>query len=278
MSRSTNTLVKYVKGLMYAVASTFVISFPAHVSYASVVTSGCINSNSCTLQELVDGGSINIDDIAFNNWQEIENFLYALDANDDEVEDFINLSEIFVFGIDAVATANPDEYILGLQFSSETAFTLPQQSNDIQEAELELDVDYDVTASNGALITAAELLLGNRVLESDDAFVEVNLDSSTGLNLQVYDEFIDPDFDTVESDSDTFATGLADLTLTSNVQAGTFEPGSLSLFDFSLNLTVQALPTDPEPEPVPTTGNFLLMVFGISLLAFNKKRKPTSNS
>lgn len=276
MSRSTNTLVKYVKGLMYAVASTFVISSPAHVSYASIVTSGCVNNNSCTLQELVDGGSINIDDIVFNNWQEIENFLYELDANDDEVEDFINLSDIFVFGIDAVATANPNEYILGLQFSSETAWTLPQQSNDIQEAELELDVDYDVTASNGALITAAELLLGNRVLESDDAFVEVNLDSSAGLNLQVYDEFIAPDFDAVESDSDTFVTGIADLTFTSNVQAGTFESGSLSLFDFSLNLTVQALPT--EPEPVPTPGNFLFMVLGISLLAFNKKRKPTSNS
>ncbi|WJG10302.1 hypothetical protein [Aliiglaciecola sp. LCG003] len=241
------------------------------LSQAAVVTSGCADANFCTLQELVNGGDISVNDITFTNWQELTNFFFEVDDNGAETNGTLDLSGIFVAGIDAVATGNVGEYTLGLLFSSEVALSLPLVNTDVLEAELELDIDYDVDASNGALVTAAQLDLGGRSLNSPDSFVEVNLDSLTAdLNLQVYDEFVDPDPDSVLTESDVFAAALSSFELTSNIQTGTFVPGGVELYDFSVTLTVLA--DDPPPNPVPAPPSLYLLLLGSAVLFFQRRK------
>lgn len=259
-----NKLKCLLMSLMAACASL-------QLSHAAVITSGCADPSFCTLEELYVGGSISIDDVSFSNWQDIDNFLYEvdLDTGDEyDEQDVLDIASIFVTGIDAVATGNPNEFILGLLFSTASAWSLPQHYDEVEEAELELTADYDVSASNGATVTAAELQLGQRNLQSDDSYVEVNLDSALLLGLQVYDEFIDPDSDTVDVDSDTFAA-TSSFQLTSNVQVGTFVQGGVELFDFSVLLTVQA---DSPPDPIPTPATAYLLLIGSACLFFQRRK------
>lgn len=242
------------------------------LSQAAIITSGCADSNFCTLQELVNGGAISVNDIAFSNWQELTNFFYEVDSSTAEIRGSLDLAGILVSGIDAVATGNIGEYTLGLMFSSQTAFSLPLQSTSVSEAELELDIDYDVNASNGALVTAAQLDLGDRRLNSSQSFVEVNLDSfSSGVNLQVYDEIDDLDTNSVLTESHTLASALSSFQLTSNIQTGTFVSGEVDLYDFSVTLTVLADEVNNNPIPVP--ASLYLLLLGSAVLILQRRRQ-----
>lgn len=242
-------------------------------SHATIITSGCTDTNnSCTLQELIDGGEINVDDVQFNNWIALTNALNTDYIGGRDVDSPLDLTRIFVAGIDAVSTGNPGEYTLGLKFSSEVGLSII----DVLEGELELDVDYDVTASNGATISAVQLKLGSRSLNSPDSFVEVNLDAITaGVNLQVSDEIVGPNTGTVLSDSQTLAVAMTAFQLTSNIQTGTFTTGGVELYDFSVELTVQSNNTQP-PPPIPASApaSFSLLFMGFAML-FWQRRKLT---
>jgi hypothetical protein len=59
------------------------------VANATVITSGCLSSVSCSLQELVDGGTITVNDKLFDNW-------FALDFSTQPVD----LDGVSVTGLD----------------------------------------------------------------------------------------------------------------------------------------------------------------------------------
>jgi len=241
-------------------------------SNATIITSSCVSATECSLDELINGGgSISIDDVAFTNWQEIFNSVFETDGNADN-EDVVDISQVFVAGIDSIATGNPNEFTLGLQFFTTTGFSLPFLLDPVEESELELDVEYDATASGTTEITATKLQLGNRNLGSDDSFVEVNLDSAVLLNLQVFDEDIFGLTDQQLMDNTTFLSSQTSLALNSNIQLGTFVDGDVELFDFSILLTVQTDSTTP-PTSVPEPSGIMLLLLSLTLLFTTRYRK-----
>lgn len=46
----------------------FVFGSSGHAGASTVITSGCVSANSCTMQELFAGGSIQVEDHLFHNW------------------------------------------------------------------------------------------------------------------------------------------------------------------------------------------------------------------
>lgn len=241
-------------------------------SNATIITSSCVSATECSLDELINGGgSISIDDVAFTNWQELLNATFETNGNTDH-ESIVNLSQIFVAGIDSIATGNPNEFTLGLQFFTTTGFSLPLLLDPVEESELELDVKYDATASGTTEITATKLQLGNRNLGSDDSFVEVNLDSAALLNLQVFDEIEFSQTDMILMDEIAFASAKTNFALTSNIQMGTFVDGGVELFDFSILLTVQTDSTTP-PTSVPEPSGIMLLLLSLTLLFTTRYRK-----
>lgn len=241
-------------------------------SNATIITNSCVSSSECSLDELInDGGSISIDDVAFTNWQEIVNSVFETDGNSDN-GDVVDISQIFVAGIDSLATGNPNEFTLGLQFFTTAGFSLPFLLDPVEESELELDLEYNASASNGTEITAAKLQLGTRNLGSDDSFVEVNLDSAALLNLQVFDEIEFSQTDMMLMDEIAFASAKTNFALTSNIQMGTFVDGDVELFDFSVFLTVQTDSTTP-PTSVPEPSGIMLILLSLTLLLTTRFRK-----
>lgn len=240
-------------------------------SNATIITNSCASATECSLDELINGGgSISIDDVAFTNWQEIVNSVFETHGNTDN-DDVVDISQIFVAGIDSIATGNPNEFTLGLQFFTTTGFSLPFLLDPVTESELELDVEYDATASGTTEITATKLQLGNRNLGSDDSFVEVNLDSAALLNLQVFDEDIFGLTDQQLMDDTTFISAQTSLALNSNIQVGTFVDGDVELFDFSILLTVQS---DDPVSSVPEPSGIILLLLSLTLLLTTRYRKP----
>ena len=240
-------------------------------SNATIITNSCASATECSLDELINGGgSISIDDVAFTNWQEIVNSVFETDGNTDN-DDVVDISQIFVAGIDSIATGNPNEFTLGLQFFTTTGFSLPFLLDPVEESELELDVEYDATASGTTEITATKLQLGNRNLGSDDSFVEVNLDSAALLNLQVFDENIFGATADQLMDDTTFISAQTSLALNSNIQVGTFVDGDVELFDFSILLTVQS---DDPVSSVPEPSGIILLLLSLTLLLTTRYRKP----
>jgi hypothetical protein len=260
-----------IKRNILLLACSFGLMF-SQFTNASIITSNCLSSTECSLDELVNGGgSIGIDDIAFTNWQEMLNSVFETDGNDDN-DDIVDLSQIFIAGIDSIATGNANEFILGLKFFTTSGMSLPFILNPIEEAELELDIDYDVTASGNTEVTAAKLELGSRNLGSTESFVEVNLDSSLFTGLQVFDEVDGNDVDSLLMDEGLFASAQTSFGLTSNIQTGTFVEGEVELFDFSVFLTVQSeAPVASVPEP---SGVALLMLGLILLLGSRYRGLP----
>ena len=253
-------------------------------SNATIITNSCASSSECSLDELINGGgSISIDDVAFTNWQEIVNSVIETDGNSDN-GDVVDISQIFVAGIDSLATGNLNEFTLGLQFFTTAGFSLPFLLDPVEESELELDLEYDASASNGTEITAAKLQLGTRNLGSDDSFVEVNLDEHTMvsdgtptgmqqlLNLQVFDEDIFGLTDQQLMDDTIFLSSQTSLALNSNIQVGTFVDGDVELFDFSVFLTVQTDSTTP-PTSVPEPSGIMLILLSLTLLLTTRYRK-----
>lgn len=55
-------------GLVTALLSFGIWELGKLEAQAAVMTTGCANSDRCTLQELFDGGTVTIDDTLFDNW------------------------------------------------------------------------------------------------------------------------------------------------------------------------------------------------------------------
>jgi hypothetical protein len=261
-----------IKHTILLLVCSFGLTF-SQFSNATIITNGCASATECSLEELINGGGINIDDIAFTNWQEIVNAIFETDGNTDN-DDTVDIAQIFVAGIDSVATGNANEFILGLNFFTTSGLSLPILLDPIEEAELELDIEYDATASGGTEITATKLQLGNRNLGSDDSFVEVNLDSAALLNLQVFDEDIFGATADQLMDDITFLSGETSLVLNSNVQMGTFVDGDVELFDFSVFLTVQTDSTTP-PSSVPEPSGIMLLLLSLTILLTTRYRQKS---
>lgn len=256
-----------IKNRLGLALSLFCLSFTP-VTQATVMTSGCAAATICSLDELFSGGSISIDDVSFTNWQDTLNFFYELDENLNDVDGSLDLTQIYVSGIDAVSTGNVNEFALGLAFYSRTSWDLPIVSQAIEEAELEQTIDYQVSASNGTMISAVQLDLGNTALSSEDNYVEVNLDSSLPFALQVYQEFIEPDLDEVLTDSQILAVAQSAFDMSSNIQMGTFVPGQVGLYGFDVLLTVLLDNSQPPQPPIatPAPASIPLVLFGLGLL------------
>lgn len=268
MPGTTMLSVKYRLGLALSLICLSVSS----ITHATVMTSGCAVATSCSLDELFAGGTISVDDVSFSNWQDTLNFFYELDDSLNDVNGSLDLTQIYVSGIDAVSTGNLNEFTLGLAFYSLTSWDLPIVSQALEEAELEQTIDYQVSASNGTMISAVQLDLGETALRSEDSYVEVNLDSSLPFALQVYQEFIDPDLDEVLTDSQVFAVAQSAFDMTSNIQMGTFVPGEVGLYGFNVMLTVMLDNTQPPPVPASAPASIPLILFGMGLLIHRRKR------
>ncbi len=270
-----------IKNTILLLVCSFGLMF-SQFANATIMTSGCVSATECSLDELVNGGgSLSIDDVAFTNWQETVNIIVEETASDDN-NYAVDLSAIFVAGIDSIATGNPNEFILGVKFFTVSGMSLPFFFDPIEEAELELDVEYNATASDSSKITATKLQLGDRNLGSDDSFVEVNLKeptlvsdgTPTGtkplLSLQVVDEIEPGASATVDIDEEIFDSAQTGLALNSNIQIGTFVDGDVELFDFSILLTVQS---DDPITSVPEPSGVILLLLSLTLLMTTRYRK-----
>ncbi|WP_417320337.1 hypothetical protein [Emcibacter sp.] len=232
---------------------------------ATVTTSGCANATSCTLQELVDGGSISVDGVTFNNWSEGVNFFFEENDTTD-IEETLNLSGITVEGFGSLPTGTPGEFTLGLVYTSNTALALPKQLSDANEAELELDIDFDLTTDLVTEVTAAQLILDEWSLGSTDAFVELNLTDGGDIDLQTY---ANTDPEVVSSDAHTLAAAVNAISLESNIQAGMFEPGNIALFEYAMIFTVFV------DDPIVVSSPSILLLLGMNLMMLGLRRRLT---
>lgn len=238
---------------------------------ATIMTTGCVDATSCSLEELVNGGEIDIDDVNFNSWLNTVN-LFADTSPGGTQTGALDLSQIFVSGIDTIATGNPNEFTLGLSFTSTSAFSLPVLLDPVDESEAELDVDFMLSASGSTQVSGVELLLGNRNLGSPDSFVEINLDANA-LNMQVFDETIFGADDSILSDSQNFISPTDSVALGSNVQIGTFVDGDVELFEYSMLFTFTADPVVTPPTGISEPASASLLMSGLALFMLRRRRK-----
>lgn len=253
--------------LITAMASAF--SFAAtQNTHAAVMTTGCVDGTSCTLQELIDGGTLSIGGVSFNNWSQDTNFT-SEENGIVGVPGSVDLAGITVSGVDLVSTGNAGEYTLGLLYTSVNALSLPTTLADAIEAELELDIDFDVSTDSTAEITAAELILGNRSLGASDSFVELNFTDNGDINLQVLERTI-PGLIT-DTDSHALAAAVNALSLETNIQTGMFTPGTVELFEYEMSFTVN-IDRVSGPTGVPSPAIFSLMGLGLVAMGFRRRR------
>lgn len=252
---------------------------PGIQAQATVTTTGCVAATSCTLQELVDGGSIEINGVVFDNFVGGSNIhVEVSDPGPDEFEDSMALSLIIITGIDEIVLGDPTMSTLGLSVSSEM-FTLPYIFDAILEGEMEHDFSYDTLVGGGRMLTAAELLMGSHSLDSNDAFIEANLDISTltpeDFFLTVYDINGGANPGTDLADDQALATAVAAASMAANVQMGTFVSGGVTLGYYDMLFTVQG---DTAPPPPPPVGVFApegmgILMGALGVFALSRRRK-----
>lgn len=244
---------------------------------ATTMTSGCALATTCSLEELYDGGSISIGDITFDNWFEDIN-VFAIFDNEGEIDDIVDVSNIFVTGIDPVATGNPNEFTLGLNFTTTSALTLNAIAFDDPDedifAEIELGSEFSATASGNTEITGVELTLDAFELFSDDSFVEVNLDElDDALNLQVFAEDIFGDVDQ-ELIDDTVIDAATSLAFVNNIQTGAFVAGTVALSDYSILFTTIGMQEPPmPPQDVSSPSVIAFLSLGLAFIGYAGRRK-----
>lgn len=250
----------------------------SHLVNAAIMTTGCAAATSCSMSELVGGGSISVDDVSFNSWAESENFLAIFDELNDFDDGLLDLSQIFVSGIDTVATGNLNEFTLGLMISSRTEFSLTaeafSQLQEIPEAELELTAEFNVNATGSTEITGVSLEMGTTDLGPDtqDTFVEVNLDEvGSAFGLQVFEENIFGAFDDILFDDVAFPP-LTSIDMENNIQVGTFDAGTVGLFNYSFLFTTITQSQPPPPPAVPAPAAVYLLLLGLVMIGFNRSR------
>ncbi|GAB5378718.1 MAG: hypothetical protein Alis3KO_03480 [Aliiglaciecola sp.] len=264
------------KVLLLLVGFSF-LSF-SHVSNATIMTTGCAGATSCTMAELVGGGSLSVDDVSFNSWAESENFLAIFDEFNNFDDGLLDLSEIFVTGIDSVATGNPNEFTLGLIISSQSEFSVTAEAftqlQEIPEAELGLTTEFNVSASGSTEITGVSLEMGSRDLGPDtqDTYAEVNLDEiGSAFGLQVFEENIFGAFDDMLFDDVSFPP-LTSVDMENNIQVGTFDAGTVGLFSYSFLFTTTTQTPPPPPPAVPAPAAVYLLLTGLLMISVKKRR------
>lgn len=83
----SHLIIRYCNSLLIVIA----LSLYSHMANASVITYGCVHTNSsCTLQELFDGGSFEVEGLSFTNWTLVSSSYDTLEAPDP------SLMELFI--------------------------------------------------------------------------------------------------------------------------------------------------------------------------------------
>lgn len=261
---------KFVGALLAGAAMVF---GPSYQAQATVTTSGCAAATSCSMQELVDGGSIAINGVVFNNWATGQNFFVEATDSDD-IESSMSLSSIFVGGIDETILPDPTKSTLGLSVWSDL-FVLPQFFDAIIEGDMAFDFSFDSLVGGGRMMTAAELSMGNHALNSDDSFVDVHLEIDTltpeNLLLRVFDANggSNPGSDLVDDLS--FGTAVNAAAMASDLALGTFVPGGVSLDQYDMLFTIMRPDMPPVDVDEPAGAGILLGALGLFALARRKR-------
>jgi hypothetical protein len=123
----------------------FLVFYSGHAA-ASIITSGCVDSNnSCTLAELQAGGSVNIDNVLFSDFDDSLSFLF-------------DASKIQVSFIDSVGGEN-DFSNVGLIFNPFDSADNPWYSSDngSGSADIQAYINYQISILSGRNIGAATL-------------------------------------------------------------------------------------------------------------------------
>jgi hypothetical protein len=228
--------------VIFLAIAFFSIISPAQ---ATVVTDGCANVDvSCTLQELVSGGSIVIDDKVFDNW-----------SVDDFSTNPVSLSDIEVMALDD-QPLNP-----GLHFHTDNEFTVA--GFDL----IDLTILFGVSTLDGVArikdnsLEINEFLFGAGNLGGFIAIYEDILDVSGDLIGEKFvsaDNFPPPLFDLF--DSATFSP-QATISIEKTILIGGDDVGdTVSLYDFT-----QRFSQIPEPAT--------LVLIGVGLTGFGFARR-----
>ena len=240
--KSTN----YQRGLK-TVAALFVVCTISISAQAGVITTGCVDSGSCTLAELFGGGSIEINDVLFDSWSE-----------NDAFGDVPDTTSVIVSGV--------DEVIDGGDASLSTVGLIFDYSPAAEFEFIEYDFDFEASMAGGSsqsIIGASLDLLLFEVVSAEFAFLEINSDLSPGGLLSVSDT-------TGISDSIGFGSAssvFVDADIQSEIDdpdAGDF--ASLSRFGYTFDLLDSSAPSVPEPETL------VLLALGLMCLTIRRKR------
>ncbi len=217
------------------------------VVHAAVSTTGCVNSDSCTLAELYAGGTITINDVAFNNW--------TLNLDDGGLDE----TTVLVSGVDETSGS------MGLNFFADPALSF---------SFLEYDFDFDISVLGAStrVLTGITLDLLDSLI-SEDAFVEVNsdLDLGTGFgqgNLLSVTDVLNPPGTDILTDTLALAS-LTSLVVGADIQMEAFETILPSLSEFEYTITLR----DTAPPTVPAPATLLLLLFGGIGFTLNSRKK-----
>ncbi len=236
-------IILSIRGVMAAAIAASCSLFAS--AQAAVMTSGCANATSCTLEELYAGGVITVDDVIFDGW--VLNF----DDSDEEIDP----STILVTGV-ADAT------------SAHLVFTM-SPAVEVNDNAPFIEYDFDVLASMAStslrtIVGAAlEITHGDIGAEGGFDFFEVN------ANLPTLPDLLSLDDGGVASTAAAFSvlSLLADFDFQAESDGGR---AFLNGFIFSLELA-----GDVVVGEVPIPGAFVLMLTALGGMgAMRRKSKP----
>jgi PEP-CTERM motif-containing protein len=222
------------------------------VTQANVITNGCSNTNaSCTLGELVGGGSIVIDDKSFDNWF---------------VDDFSTIP-VITSGIQVLAL-DDQSLNTGLQFNANGQFSVT--GLDL----IDLDIGFSVSTLDGsARIKDNSLEINQFVFNAGNAggFINIFEDVVDVNGNLIGEKFVTADnsppgfFDLFDSAS--FSPQAMIFVETTILLGGDSDFDSVSLDRFTQRFSQILEPATQIPEPVT------LMLIGIGLAGLGFARR-----
>ena len=153
---------------LFAVLLTFVsVSFPAVHSQAAVIGTGCAGGTVCTLQELLDGGSLQIDDKLFSNFRGYTSV--ATGGADPIFPNLTRVTDYKVFGGFGIPSTE-----IGLVFFD---FGLPSEQGTILTGGQTQTTSWTYTVT-----TLGPLIEDNTLLMSGGGFADVPAGASVVIN------------------------------------------------------------------------------------------------
>lgn len=233
--KPTTASIKIFNKTTQAIILCTILPLLALPGHATVITSGCAETTSCTLTELFAGGSISINDVVFNSW--VFNF-----ADGDSVD----TSSVIVSGVDEAVSPTPGQSTVGLSVTFNPMLS-------VEFVEYDFDFITSIVGSSRLLVGSGLELIESSIL--GDAFVEVNNAISSGNLLRV-------DADGPIFDSAVFS-GLTSLISDSDIQMESFDDNPVGLRQFNYVFSVAETVT-PAPEP----DSLLLLALGLLLIGY----------